>query len=352
MDSLQNGLEVFIERLPLGIIVLNADLRIEMRNELSFKLLDVGMENLFNTDLMDVVKDFTALKECVGLVHSGIAQQHFTMLSTGDKVLGCTALQAHDIIPNGLIVLIEDAANEKKIEQLKLEFIGTLLHKLRSPLATLKTSFSMLNHEIANPDPQKHQEVIEIVAMCSEEVNRLSSLVSDMRDLFLIETKLAEKDVELEDFPIDKAILAAIEALKKTLSPEIVDTRVIFTKNSDHHVLADFEKTKRIFFILIKNGLHYSPPESPVEVSLSNASDSINITIKDRGIGIQDSMTPLVFSKYFREDNDITRNRPGNGLGLFIAKSYIDLMKGSVYFETKQGEGTLFHVSLPLHGRK
>ena len=352
MDSRQNDLERFIERLPLGIIVVNADLHIEMRNELSFDLFDVGVESLLNTDFMDIIKDFTPLKEAVLQVHSGSVQQQYVLLPLHEKILGCTVLHAGDINPGGLIILIEDATSIKKIEQLKREFIGTLLHKIRSPLATLKTSFSVLNHEIADPDPQKQGEVVEIITMCSEEVDRLSSLIGDMRDLFLIETKLAEKEVELEDFPIDKAITAAIGGLKKTLSAEAVDTRVIFTKNTGLHVLADFEKTKRIFFILIKNGLQYSPPESPVEVSLSSASDSIDVTIKDRGIGIQESMKPMVFSKYFREDNDITRNFTGNGLGLFIAKSYIDLMKGTIYFDSKQGEGTSFHVSLPLYGRK
>ena len=351
MESLRNNLEQFIERLPLGVIILNAGLRIELRNELSFELLDVGIENHLNTDFMDVVKDHAVIKECVLLVHSGDIQQHYAMLPIGDKVLGCTALNSGDMIANGVIVLIEDATNIKKIEQIKREFIVTLLHKIRSPLATLKTSFSMLNHEIKNPDPQKHQQVVEIISMCSDEVDRLSTLIGDMRDLFLIETKIAEKDVVLEDFPIDKAIIGAIEALKKTLPPEIVEKRIIFNKNNGLHVLADFEKAKKIFFILIKNGLNYSPPETPVEVSLSIAADSINVTIKDHGVGIQESMKPLVFSKYFREDNDITRICAGNGLGLFIAKSYIDIMKGSIYFETKQGKGTSFHVSLPLHGR-
>jgi two-component system, OmpR family, phosphate regulon sensor histidine kinase PhoR len=350
MDNLSGELERFIERLPFGIMVLNADLRIELRNELSLTLLDAGLENILNTDFLDIVRDHAAVKDCVLTVVSGNIQQQHTMLSIGERVLGCTALRAGEMMPGGLIVLIEDATNIKKIEQLKREFIGTLLHKLRSPLATLKTSFSMLNYEIANPDPKKHGEIIEIIGMCSEEVDRLSALIADMRDLFLIETNLAEKDLELEDFPVDKAISAAIEALKNTFSTGIVGKRVVFSGNADLRIFADFEKTKKIFFILIKNGLHYSPAEAPVEISVSGAADSIDVAIKDRGIGIRDSMRNQVFGKYFREDNDITRGLAGNGLGLYIAKAYVELMKGSIYFESKQGEGTRFHLSFPRTG--
>jgi signal transduction histidine kinase len=326
MDGVRIDLERFIERLPLGIMVLGGDLQIELRNEIAFTLLDVGMESLLSADFLDIAKDHGAVKDCVLLVRSGSVAQERVMFTVGEKCLGCMALQAGDIIPGGIIVLIEDVSNLNKIEYLKREFIGTLLHKIRSPLATLKTSFSMLNHEIAHPDQKRHGDVLEIIGMCTEEIDRLSTLVGDMRDLFLIETKLAERDMVWEDFPVNRAIVAAIETLKKSFSPEIINNRVLLAPCGDIHILADFEKIKKIFIILIKNGLLYSGNDAPVEISLSNAGDSIEVTIKDRGIGITDSIKNQVFEKYFRDDNDVTRSRAGNGLGLFIAKSYTDLM--------------------------
>jgi len=158
--------------------------------------------------------------------------------------------------------------------------------------------------------------------------------------------------MEPEDFAVDSAIKGAIGDLKKSLSPEPVDKRIRVDGNAGLHLHADYEKTKKIFFILLKNALQYSAPETPVEVSCSSADDSINIVIKDRGIGISDSLTNQVFSKYFREDNFATRNSVGNGLGLFIAKSYMDMMKGSMYFDSRQGEGSSFYLTFPLAERK
>jgi len=352
MDSGHNDLERFIERLPLGIIVLSADLRISLCNDLSMRLLDVGVESLLSADFMDIIKNFDVLKESVLQVHSGKAQQQHVVLTIAEKSLSCSVLNTGDAPGNeGLIVLVEDATDLNKIEQMKREFIGTLLHKIRSPLATMKTSLSMLKYGVGQPNPQNHLEMRELFAMCYEEVNRLSTLINDMRDLFLIETKLAEKDLVMEDFPVDAAITSAITELKKTLPPEIGGKGIMFRENAELKVHADYEKTKKIFFLLMKNALQYSGPDASAEVSCSDAGDSINIIIKDHGIGISDSMTNQVFSKYFREDNFTTRNSAGNGLGLFIAKSYIDLMKGSMYFNSKQGEGTSFHVTLPPAGR-
>jgi signal transduction histidine kinase len=305
------------------------------------------MENLLAADFLSVAKDHAPLRECALAVHSGIVQQQRAMLSVGERALGCTALRAGDMIPGGLIVLLEDVTNLSKIELMKREFIASLLHRLRSPLATLKTSFSMLNHHIADPDSMRNNEVMEIISMCSEEVDRLSSLIGDMRDLFFIETNLAEKDLESEHFPIDKAIAAAIETVKKSIPAAVVARRVDFAAAPGVSIAADFEKTKKIFSILIKNGLQYSTADSPVKIASSPTGDSVDVTVKDRGVGIKESAANLVFGKYFREDNEFTRNQPGNGLGLFIAKAYVELMKGSIYFESKQGEGTAFHVSFP-----
>jgi len=352
MDHGVIDLERFIERLPLGIIVVSADLRVEMRNDLSFNLLDIGVENLLNTDFLGMLKEYPALKDIVLQVHSGKSQQQHLVLPMGDKVLSCSVLSAGDMPAGGLIILLEDATNVKKIEQIKREFISTLLHRIRSPLATMKTSLSMLKYGMVHPETSKTLDMHEIFTMCYDEVNRLSALISDMRDLFLIETKLVDKDLEIEVFPVYAAIASAIGDLKKTFSPEIVQKRIISEENIELLVNADFVKTKKIFFVLLKNALQYSAADSPVEVSCSALDDSINIIIKDHGIGISDSMADQIFGKFFREDNFTTRNSAGNGLGLFIAKSYIELMNGAIFFESKHGEGTSFHITLPLHGRK
>ncbi len=352
MDNQQSTLESFIDRIPIGIIVLNKDLHIELRNELSFNLLDVGIENLLNTDFMDIIKSHDGLIDGILQVHSGIYQQQRIVVALANKTMNCTVRNASDDDSGEIIVLIEDATSIHKIEQIKREFIGTLLHKIRSPLATMKTALSMLGCETKPQGLNIPPEIQEIVAMCRSEADRLSLLVNDMRDLFLIETKIADKDMEPENFTVDTAIKGAIGDLKKSLPGGHSDTRIISTGDAGICIRADYEKTKKIFFVLLKNALQYSAPETPVMVSYSGADDFINIVIKDRGIGIAESLSGQVFSKYFREDNFTTRNIAGNGLGLFIAKSYVEMMNGTIYFDSKQGEGTSFYITFPAIGRK
>jgi signal transduction histidine kinase len=352
MDDCRTDLERFIDCVPIGIILLNSDLHIEMRNDLSLELLEVGVENLLTPNFLEIIKEHGDLQTSILQVHSGALHQQRVILALANRTLNCTVLNAGRGVAGGCIVLIEDATQINKIEQIKREFIGTLLHKIRGPLATMKTSLSMIGFETQGSGPRIPPEVREIFHMCREEVNRLSLLINDMRDLFLIETKLADKDFEPEDFSVDAAIKGAINDLKKSLLPEIVDTRIRMEGNAGRVIHADYEKTKKIFYILLKNALQYSPPETPVTVSCSVTDEFINLIIKDRGIGIADSLYSQVFTKYFREDNFATRNTTGNGLGLFIAKSYVDMMDGTMYFDSKQGEGSSFYVTLPVTGRK
>jgi signal transduction histidine kinase len=112
-------------------------------------------------------------------------------------------------------------------------------------------------------------------------------------------------------------------------------------------VKADFEKMKQVLFNLLKNAILFSKGNAPVVIKITRQSDLVNIQIKDQGIGISSDTVPLLFQKYFREDNEITREIEGNGLGLFLAKSYIGFMKGTLYCETEKGKGSVFTVTIP-----
>lgn len=94
----------------------------------------------------------------------------------------------------------------------------------------------------------------------------------------------------------------------------------------------------------------YSPEETGVTITCEDERDDIVVRVEDCGIGVAKESLPLLFGKYFRESNDATRNQEGNGLGLFIARSFIELMKGTIYCESVQGKGSVFSFSLPRKG--
>jgi signal transduction histidine kinase len=259
--------------------------------------------------------------------------------------LSCTI--KHVAAENGrqAIVIVEDATRFRQIELVQRDFITNVLHKLRGPLSTLKTSLSMVQNEKVLADPV---QTGEILSMGYHEVNRLVDLVNDLRDLFQIETGLAGKDIEIEEFDVSAALGRAVDEIGKMPAPfSGIRKRLLLTGDPHRRVGADFAKTRKIFSVLLKNAVLYSEVETPIEVKFSDAGNGVMVCIKDQGTGIAEKNIPLLFGKYFREDTDQTRSNEGNGLGLFIAKSYTDLMGGSLYCENVEGKGCAFFVSLP-----
>ena len=98
---------------------------------------------------------------------------------------------------------------------------------------------------------------------------------------------------------------------------------------------------------LVGNAIRYNKPGGSVEVSVELQKESVIIRVTDTGIGIQASDEPYIFSKFFRGHNVDLEAEPGTGFGLYIAREYVRLLRGDVWFESKEGEGTTFFVRLP-----
>jgi signal transduction histidine kinase len=346
INATRQDLESFVEYLPVGVIVFEADMRMSLWNDCALELLGIGVETVLSGEFSGILDEelLKSIRDAEGAHRAG--QQRLVLEKDG-RVLSCTIKHLAGDGGTQAIVIVEDATRFKNIERIQQDFITNVLHKLRGPLSTLKTSLSMVQNQKALALAAPAQTG-EILAMSYHEVNRLVDLVNDLRDLFLIETGLADKDLDIEDFALSAAFGRALDEIGKMPTPfSDVRQRVFLTGNPYRRVRADFGKAKKIFSALLKNALLYSDSNAPIEARFSEMDDGVTVCIKDKGRGIAEKYMPLVFSKYFREDTVQTRRNEGNGLGLFIAKSYAELMGGSLHCESVQDKGSMFMISLP-----
>jgi len=239
-----------------------------------------------------------------------------------------------------VVLALEDATQMHRLDAIKQEFIGAIVHKIRAPLSTLKTALAVLHD--SRPD-NLSADAAEVIDMSRHEVERLNRLLNNLRDLFAIETGLAAKELEFEEFAVGKSIERALCVLDKSgRSPR---QRVRILGASDAAVRADFQRMTGAIEILLDNALLFS--EGPVEITVQRLSACVILSVRDSGIGIGPEAQCLLFSKFFREDNAVTRGNDGNGLGLFLAKSWLEMMDGSVSCESNPGKGTTFVISIP-----
>ncbi len=348
METNSLSLDRFIEGLPFGILIVNpATGMIKTGNAVAFDLLEVQIEDVLTQSFDTIVADEEILLGFKQVI-SGETSKHNAVFEKNGKYIKCTiGAITGDSEEEGdsILVFVENVTNFKQLELLKQDFIQTILHRIRNPLTTLKTSLSIVNSLYLT---SVSEEIREILDMSFREVNRLHVLINDLRNLFLIETGLANLDLEIETFPVTEILDRALDELSKL--PSIDDEsrkRIICDGDRNIRIKADFEKLKQVLFVLLKNACDFSPEKTPVEVNLSQDNNMVTIAIKDYGIGISEEAKPYLFTKFFREDNEITRIKEGNGLGLYIARSLVDFMKGTLYCESKKGSGSSFFISLP-----
>ncbi len=345
MGMKESELLRIIEAFPLGVMIFDSQMHLKLWNEKSLQLTGIGIEDILSGDIRGLInKKVMEMIEEPKITASSSTQSVITE-QAGKSLRYTVSSISENEDEIYKLLLIEDSTMLTAMEGIKRDFIVTLLHKLRGPLCTLKTSLSMLKSGIIKGGSFDVEEIIEIGY---HEVQRLVDLLNDMRDLFLIETGLAEKDLEIENFSLASALERAVETLSKMLPPfDSVKKRLIIKGDLNIVIESDFEKIEKVFFILLKNALMYSDENSEVTVSFRSDEDSVDVSIEDRGIGVSVQNQPLLFSKYFRENNEKVRSHDGNGIGLFIAKSFVELLKGTIYCESIQAKGSVFTFSLP-----
>ncbi|MGA1050155.1 MAG: ATP-binding protein [Minisyncoccia bacterium] len=241
----------------------------------------------------------------------------------------------------GSVFVIRDTTQESTTERAQKEFVSLASHQLRTPITSIKW-----NSEIILSNLSIDEEVRVAAYDINVEGNRMEKLVSSLLNLSRIDlgkVKFNIQDINLNDY---------ISALSKTLQSEIKSKNITFEIDI---LFKDSIKNDPAYLdIIIANILHNAIKYSNVNGVVKFKADFIPTTnkilikVSDTGIGIPKAEQSQIFSRLFRADNAKNSRTDGNGLGLYIAKQLTELMKGDIWFESKENKGTTFFIELPI----
>ena len=173
----------------------------------------------------------------------------------------------------------------------------------------------------------------------------------------LIETLLNISRLQMGNFIVSPKPANLAEIVDKILggfSMQVRKKKIVLKKNYDKNIPKmnlDFQIMELILENLISNAIKYTE-KGQVEVSAGKKGKNVVIKIADTGCGIPERQKHLVFTKLFRADNLLKNRTKGYGLGLYIVKSIIQKIGGKIRFDSEEGKGTTFYVTLPLSGMK
>jgi signal transduction histidine kinase len=227
---------------------------------------------------------------------------------------------------------------EKELNHLKSRFVSMASHEFRTPLSAILSSAELI--EAYNDGEQDQKREKHIVRIRSA-VNNLTSILNDFLSLSKLEEgKVLSHPVEFmfNDFCNDLLddILPILKPGQKVISPTDNLKTVLFL---DHKLL------KNILLNLFSNAIKYSEQGKSIYFEFSMDEKSLYFSIRDEGIGIPSEEQEHLFTRFFRAHN--VENIQGTGLGLTIVKRYLELMNGTIQYESKEGHGTKFQISLP-----
>jgi signal transduction histidine kinase len=219
-------------------------------------------------------------------------------------------------------------------------FVADASHELRAPLTSIQGNLELLERQ-TNMSAEDRREA---VSEAKHEAHRLSRLVADLLALARADAgmPLREEDVELDRVLIDSVADARHLTRGHKLEVGHVEPAVVH---------GDPDRLKQLVLILLDNAIRYTPPNGRVVASLERNGESVEVAVRDTGIGIPQEELPRVFDRFYRADPARTRDPGGTGLGLSIARWIAEQHGGAVTLTSQPGQGTLATVHLPLNGK-
>jgi two-component system sensor histidine kinase KdpD len=285
-----------------------------------------------------------------------VHQLAFMPLRMGMRVVGCMGVsgsmlsrQTLEAIGSLVAIAIERAGAVEKLsraeaaresEQLRSVLLDSVTHEFRTPLTAIKASATSL---LGSPS-HSPEETHELLTIINEESDRLNRLIGEAAEMAQLDANKVE--FRLESAPIGPAVEEALDELKQLLLHHPVDVRIPAGLPTAR---MDSAHIKEVLVHLIENAAKYSPAGAPIRIT-AEAKDNdqtLNISIADRGPGIDDFEQSLVFEKFYRGRNQRVQVH-GTGMGLAICKAIVEAHGGRLGVTSQLGHGSVFYFSLPL----
>lgn len=231
---------------------------------------------------------------------------------------------------------------QKRLSEIKNDFINNITHEFKTPISTISLSAEVLLKPDITQQPDRLKSYAKII---QDENNRLKNQVDKVLQLATI-----ERDVlKLENEPIDlhELIKNSIKSFELIVSQQggAIETQ-LKAPNAIFH--GDKVHISNILYNLIDNAVKYSPENPKIVIATSPYKDGIEISVRDNGVGISDEAQKHIFEKFYREPTGNVHNIKGFGLGLNYVKTIVEFYNGTIRLVSKKGEGSTFIIKLPL----
>jgi len=244
---------------------------------------------------------------------------------------------------NSKVIILRNITSFKELDVAKTNFIATISHELKTPLASSDFSLKLLSDERVSTLTEEQRELINNL---KQDNQRMLRILSELLNMSQVEAGKIQLDIAETDpvSIIENAVLSVNIAAREK---QVVIERV-FEKDLPP-VIADAEKTTWVLNNFLMNAIKYSSEEQKVILRIYRKEGNVVFSVTDQGPGIPAEYQEKVFDRFFKVPGS---KAGGTGLGLAISREFIEAQGGQIWVESEYGKGSCFGFSLPLAGGK
>ena len=239
-----------------------------------------------------------------------------------------------------LVYQILTIRKQRHLESVRKEFLHTMIHELKRPIATLKMCVSFMGNDRMMEDEESKKRIL---ASSHHELDNLTSYFSKLRDITFSDST---------EIPLVKSRFALCGLIEECISkqniPSDKEVRMEIVSEDDLEIRADRMHIGNIVCNLLENAIKYSREAVTIRMDYQQREDGmVQISVADNGIGIAKADQRYVFDKFYRSESAKDQVIPGIGLGLSYVKLLVEAHGGTITFESIEGEGTTFTILIP-----
>jgi two-component system NtrC family sensor kinase len=332
-ETERRKLEGVLQAAEEVIIILDPEMRVILCNPAAIATLRLPAEGITGQKIQQLVSHNTLL-DLFWKASRVQRSYHAEVWIPGGRTYSAQLTPVEGV---GYVLMMHDITQIKELDRVRAEFLATVSHDLRSPLATIRGYVDLL--EKVGPVTDQQREFLEKIR---RSIVHLTALVSDLVELGRIE---AGVELEMEPFHLESIIDAVVDgyrqiAAEKGLTLKWELTPLPLIRGNPHRL-------RRVMENLLSNAVKYNREGGWIDVSAECQEGYIVVRVADSGIGIPPEDLPHIFDRFYRVQRPETEDIEGTGLGLSIVKSIVEKHGGRVWVESRPGEGTTFTLLLP-----
>lgn len=343
--------EAIVENMRDAIIVIDENGIVILVNNVSTELLGISQEKLVGKNINELMETNNLLKN----IFSGIKTDN-NFNRSGDNYIRIIFKDKEEFFLKdysnvsdetgkiiGAIVVLKNVTGFKELDEIKSGFIATVSHELKTPLAAMNMSLRLMQDSRVG---ELNTEQKKLTGAMKDEVKRLLKMVNELLNLSKIES--GGEVYKYQEVSADELVDAAVTPMLMQFEQNKIRFELKIENNLPK-LKIDVNKIAWVIINLLNNAVRYTKSEGEIKLSVQRDNRFIKFSIKDNGVGIKPEYIDKIFNKFVQVDKSNFENQDkGAGLGLAIAREFVEAHKGKIRAESEYGKGSEFIFTLPI----